>query len=80
MQVLTRSAEVSLLVFDEHGGVKEIPIEGSRNVLTPVVTRRLVAVGERIKRVFGGKIDQDIEWGYKRGRIYILQSRPFIEN
>ena len=80
VQVLTRSAEDSLLVFDENGGVKEIPIEGSRNVLTPVVTRRLVAAGDKIKRVFGNKVDQDIEWGYKRGRIYILQSRPFIEN
>jgi len=80
VQVLTRSAEDSLLVFDENGGVKEIPIEGSRNVLTPVVTRRLVAAGDKIKKIFGNKVDQDIEWGYKRGRIYILQSRPFIEN
>ncbi|NNE99129.1 MAG: pyruvate, phosphate dikinase [Pyrinomonadaceae bacterium] len=80
IQVLTRSAEDSLLVFDENGGVKEVPIVGERNVLTDLVTRRLVAAGERIKRVFGNEVDQDIEWGYRRGRIYILQSRPFIEN
>ena len=42
MQVLTRSAEDSLLTFDEQGGVKEIPITGERAVLTDEVIRRLV--------------------------------------
>ena len=30
-----------------------------------------------IKRVFGSR-DQDIEWAYMKGQIYIVQSRPFI--
>ncbi|MEZ5345039.1 MAG: PEP/pyruvate-binding domain-containing protein [Pyrinomonadaceae bacterium] len=80
VQVLTRSAEDSLLTFDENGGVKEIPISGNRNVLTDAVARRLVDAGNKIKKIFGDKQDQDIEWGYKRGQVYILQSRPFIEN
>lgn len=80
VQVLTRSAEDSLLAFDANGGVKEIPISGSRNVLTDPVARRLADAGTQIKKIFGNKQDQDIEWGYKRGQIYILQSRPFIEN
>ncbi len=80
VQVLTRSAEDSLLVFDDDGGVKEVPISGDRNVLTDLVARQLADVGASIKRIFGDKDHQDIEWGYKRGRIYILQSRPFIEN
>ncbi len=80
VQILTRSGEDSLLVFDEKGGVKEVPISGDRNVLTDTVARRLAVVGAQIKKIFGGKKDQDIEWGYKRGQIFILQSRPFIEN
>ncbi len=80
VQVLTRSGEDSLLVFDENGGVKEVPISGERAVLTDDVARRLVNIGGRIKRVFGNKLEQDIEWGYKDGKIYIFQSRPFIEN
>ena len=79
VQVLTRSAEDSLLTFDANGGVKEVPISGSRKVLTDLTARRLANVGMRIKRIFGNKVEQDIEWGYRRGRIYILQSRPFIE-
>lgn len=78
VQVLTRSAEDSLLTFDEKGGVKEIPITGERAVLTDEVIRRLVRAGTSIKRLFGGK-EQDIEWAYMKGQIYIVQSRPYIQ-
>ncbi len=77
IQVLTRSAEDSLLTFDEKGGVKEIPIMGERTVLTDEMARRLAAAAQKIRRVFGGK-DQDIEWLYLRGQLYIVQARPFI--
>jgi hypothetical protein len=77
VQVLTRSAEDSLLTFDENGGVKEVPIEGDRVVLTDEVIRRLVRAATAIRRVFGAR-DQDIEWAYMKGQIYIVQSRPFI--
>jgi hypothetical protein len=77
VQVLTRSAEDSLLTFDDKGGVKEIPITGERAVLTDEVIRRLVRAADQIKRIFGGR-DQDIEWAYMKGHIYIVQSRPYI--
>ena len=77
VQVLTRSDEDSLLTFDEKGGVREIAITGERVVLTDAVIRRLVSAAAAIKRVFGTR-DQDIEWAYMKGQIYIVQSRPFI--
>jgi rifampicin phosphotransferase len=77
VQVLTRSAEDSLLTFDEKGGVKEVPITGDRVVLTDDVIRRLVRAALDIKRVFGNR-DQDIEWAYMKGQIYIVQARPFV--
>ena len=77
VQVLTRSAEDSLLTFDEKGGIKEVPITGERSVLTDEVIRRLVRAADRIKQVFRGR-DQDIEWAYMKGQIYIVQSRPYI--
>ena len=76
-RVLTRSAEDSLLTFDEHGGLKEIPIAGERTVLTDNVIQRLVQAALEIKRVFGNR-EQDIEWAYMKGQLYIVQSRPFI--
>ena len=77
VQVLTRSEEDSLLTFDERGGIKEIPIGGDRVVLSDGVVRRLAAAAIGIKRIFGGK-DQDIEWAYMKGQLYIVQARPFI--
>ncbi len=77
VQVLTRSDEDSLLTFDENGGVKEVAITGERIVLTDPVIRRLVNAAGSIKRVFGSR-DQDIEWAYMNGQIYIVQSRPFL--
>jgi rifampicin phosphotransferase len=77
VQVLTRSAEDSLLTFDEKGGVKEVPITGDRVVLTDDVIRRLVRSALAIKRVFGNR-EQDIEWAYMKGQIYIVQARPFV--
>lgn len=77
VQVLTRSDEDSLLTFDEKGGVKEIAITGERVVLTDQVIKRLVNAATAIRRVFGSR-DQDIEWAYMKGQIYIVQSRPFI--
>ncbi|HEX3187154.1 MAG TPA: PEP/pyruvate-binding domain-containing protein [Pyrinomonadaceae bacterium] len=77
VKVLTRSAEDSLLTFDEKGGVKEVPITGDRVVLTDDVIRRLVRSALAIKRVFGNR-EQDIEWAYMKGQIYIVQARPFV--
>jgi hypothetical protein len=77
LQVLTRSDEDTMLAFDESGGVKEVKIEPDRAVLTDEMVRRLARAALQIKRVFGGH-DQDIEWVYRRGQLYIVQSRPYI--
>ena len=77
IKVLTRSEEDSLLTFDQNGGVKEVAITGERVVLTDDVIKRLVSAGTAIRRVFGAR-DQDIEWAYMKGQIYIVQSRPYI--
>jgi len=77
VRVLTRSDEDSLLAFDEQGGVKEIPLSGERAVLTDRTVRRLARAASLIKRVFGGR-EQDIEWVFYGGQVYIVQSRPYI--
>lgn len=77
VQVLTRSAEDSLLTFDDQGGVREVAITGERRVLTDAVIRRLARAATQIKRIFKGH-EQDIEWVYQSGQVYIVQSRPYI--
>ena len=77
-RVLTRSGEDTMLAFDERGGVKELTIELQRRVLTGAMVKRLAQAALQIKRVFGSR-DQDIEWAYRSGQLFIVQSRPYIE-
>ena len=80
VQVLTRSNQETEVSFDAGGGLKETPVSADRRILTDLTARSLVKAALSIKRVFGNKKDQDIEWGYKDGKIFILQSRPYIDN
>ena len=78
VQVLTRSDQETMFVPDENGGLKEVPFTKERRVLSDAVARNLVKIAGQIKRMFGG-VEQDIEWGIMKGRVYIVQARPYIE-
>ncbi|MDR6888779.1 MULTISPECIES: PEP/pyruvate-binding domain-containing protein [Variovorax] len=78
IQVLSRSAEETSLQLDKEGGVKEVPVEAGRNVLTDELVVRLANVGAAVKRAFGG-VDQDIEWATVGDRVVLLQARPYVE-
>jgi hypothetical protein len=78
VRVLTRSGDDTMLAFDERGGVREVKIEIERAVLSDRVVRRLARAALQIERAFGGR-DQDIEWITIGDRIYIVQSRPYVE-
>jgi rifampicin phosphotransferase len=78
VQVLTRSDQATMFVEDANGGLKEVPFSDKRRILNDAVARNLVKVADSIKRIFGG-VEQDIEWGIMKGRIYIVQARPYVE-
>jgi len=78
VRVLTRSGDDTMLAFDERGGVREVRIEPERRVLNDEIVRRLAHAALEIKQAFDGR-DQDIEWVTVGARIYIVQSRPFVE-
>lgn len=77
IQVLTRSTDDAKLVFDAQGGVRELPVEPGRLVLTDLIARRLARAATRIDAMFGGKA-QHIEWLMIGETIYIVQSRPYL--
>lgn len=60
------------------GGVREVPITGSRQVLTDALIARLARVGASTKQALGG-VDQDIEWAVVGDEVLILQSRPYVD-
>ncbi|WP_312917152.1 PEP/pyruvate-binding domain-containing protein [Stenotrophomonas sp.] len=78
VQVLSRSAEDTQLVANASGGVREVPITGSRQVLTDTLIARLAAIGNKTKQTLGG-VDQDIEWAVVGDEVLILQSRPYVD-
>ncbi len=80
VRILTRSNQEAVISFNAGGGLKETPVLTDRRILTDTMARNLVKAALEINRLFGGDNEQDIEWGYMQGRIYILQSRPYIEN
>ncbi len=78
VQVLTRSNLENIITFDENGGLKETPVSTERRVLSDKTVRELVKVANAVKKSFGNKNEQDIEWGIMNGRIFLLQARPYI--
>jgi phosphoenolpyruvate synthase/pyruvate phosphate dikinase len=78
VQVLSRSAEDTQLVADAAGGVREVPLTDTRQVLDDALVARLAAVGRQVKQALGGA-DQDIEWAAVGDQILILQARPYLD-
>lgn len=79
VQVLTLSQQDSVLKFGADGDLVKTGETTERRVLTDKNVRDLVKTSAQIKKLFGGKKEQDIEWGIMGGKIYVLQARPYIE-
>jgi hypothetical protein len=78
IRVLSRSDEDTRLVFDEQGGVREIPntVKG-KPVLTNKMAVNLAVVAKSLTKLF--KNDKlDIEWVYVGDQLYIVQTRPLV--
>lgn len=81
--VMTLSQQENALAFDEKGDLKETAdkcARGNKRVLNDIQARNLAKAAVGIKRIFGGRKEQDVEWGIVDNRIYIVQARPYIEN
>ncbi len=80
--VMTLSQQENALAFDASGDLKETVDKcagAKKRVLTDAQVRDLAKAAIAIRRAFGGKVEQDIEWGILNGKIYVVQSRPFID-
>jgi len=80
--VMTLSQQENALAFDENGDLKETHDKCANTegrVLNDLQTRNLAKAALSIKKTFGSQKTQDIEWGIMKGRIYIVQARPYLE-
>ncbi|MEO6655733.1 MAG: PEP/pyruvate-binding domain-containing protein, partial [Pyrinomonadaceae bacterium] len=80
--VMTLSQQENSLAFDANGDLKETVDKcagAKKRVLTDMQARNLAKAAINIRGAFGGKKEQDIEWGILNGRIYVVQARPYVD-
>ncbi len=82
--VMTLSQQKGALRFDTASGdlkeTTDVCAAGpKKRVLTDLQARSLARAAIAIRAAFPARKDQDIEWGLIGNRIYIVQSRPYID-
>lgn len=79
IRVLSRSAEDTKLVFDDKGGIREVPNpDRGKPVLTNTRAILLADSAKKITKVF--KNDRlDIEWVFVGDKLYVVQTRPLVQ-
>lgn len=78
--VWTRAQQETALRFDKKEELKPTPAacaDAQGRILTDAKARLLSHLALKIRDAFGEKAEQDVEWGMLKGKIYILQSRPY---
>jgi hypothetical protein len=78
IRVLSRSAEDTMLVFDESGGVHEVPNPNAgKPVLSNTMAILLADTAKRLTRVFKST-KLDVEWVFAGDKLFIVQTRPYV--
>ncbi len=78
IRVLSRSDEDTKLVFDEQGGVHEVP---NPNKGKPVLTNKMAVQLATVAKALTGLFKNtklDIEWVFVNEALYIVQTRPLV--
>ncbi|MDQ3799185.1 MAG: PEP/pyruvate-binding domain-containing protein [Acidobacteriota bacterium] len=82
--LMTFSQRENAFTFDQSsGGLKQTTDKcadkQTKRVLTDAQARSLAKTALNIKRIFGNKAEQDIEYGFIKDQLYVVQARPYIE-
>lgn len=77
-RIISRSDDPVMLVFDENGGIREVPNEHQGVILTEDRAKRLCNVVRRFRPLFPTDYPLDVEWLFEGERVWIVQSRPYI--
>ena len=68
-----------MLVFDAQGGVKEVPNDNKGVILTEARARLLSETVTRFVPLFPRKYPLDVEWVLEGEKVWIVQSRPYVD-
>jgi hypothetical protein len=78
-KIISRADDPVMLRFDEHGGIKELPVPaGAGVILTEERAKQLCTQVETFLPVFAKGVPLDIEWVLEGERFWIVQARPYV--
>lgn len=78
IRILSRSAEDTMLVFDDKGGIREVPNPNKgKAVLTNAMAILLADSARKLTKLFGNN-HLDVEWVFVGDKLYIVQTRPIV--
>ncbi|HEY0476721.1 MAG TPA: PEP/pyruvate-binding domain-containing protein [Kofleriaceae bacterium] len=78
-KIISRADDPVMLTFDEHGGIKELPVPaGAGVILTEERAKKLCEQVQAFLPVFAEGTPLDIEWVLDGERFWIVQARPYV--
>jgi hypothetical protein len=78
-KIISRSDDSTMLVFDENGGIKEVPTKSKEVILSEARAKRLSQAVMRFRPLFPTDYPLDVEWLFEGEKVWIVQSRPFVQ-
>jgi hypothetical protein len=86
-RLLAQASAPTRAVLSPAGGIVREPASGREAVLEPEEIEQLIALAREIPRRFatlrdaqGAALPADVEFAFRRGRLALLQIRPFVES
>ncbi len=78
-KIISRADDPVMLVFDEHGGMKELPVPaGAGVILSEERAKKLSTMVEKFMPVFTHGQPLDVEWVLEGEDVWIVQARPYV--
>jgi hypothetical protein len=77
-KILSRSDDPTMLVFDDKGGVREVPNDNKGVILTEERAKLLSDTVTQFVPLFSRAFPLDVEWVLEGEKIWIVQSRPYV--
>jgi phosphoenolpyruvate synthase/pyruvate phosphate dikinase len=78
-KIISRADDPVMLVFDENGGMKELPVPaGAGVILSEERAKKLSMMVMKFIPVFTHGQPLDVEWVLEGEDVWIVQARPYV--
>jgi phosphoenolpyruvate synthase/pyruvate phosphate dikinase len=78
-KIISRTDDPVMLVFDQHGGIKELPVpSGAGVILNEERAKKLCTMVQKFVPVFTHGHPLDVEWVLEGEDVWIVQARPYV--